>query len=102
MKITLKELRRIIKEELMVVNAKTGSRFPVLDSKKISSKILDDVKELVFDVSEDEFWKLQDELGKKEKPVEIPGVHSGWGKTPSIPKRLPIPPRPSKDPRHRH
>ena len=108
MKITLKELRKIINEELMIVNAKTGDRFPVMDTKKISPKTLDRAKEIIFDFSNVDFLDLEDELTsvaaeemEKKPAVEVPGVPTGWRQTPKVPTKLPVPPKSPEAPRRR-
>lgn len=110
MKISLKELRKLINEELVAINARSGERMPILGSnvaKIARPEILGKAMQIVFDFENDEdFFKLLSKLESEDKTkqkssLEIPGVPHGWGKTPNIPKRLPLPPAETKAPGRR-
>lgn len=123
MKITLKEIRRLIKEELMAVNARSGATFPIMgtavpkpamdkakqitiDFKNVGKLKLDntlgstlkdaDNAQITFDFDDDdEFQRMLSELEPPEqKASAIPAL-------PKIPARLPVPPPPQPKGRRR-
>jgi hypothetical protein len=107
MKMTLKDIRRLIKEELMAVNARSGATFPIMGT-NVPKPIMDKAKQIIFDFDkDDEFYKLLSQLEPSEKKATQEPVAEPKQKTsmipalPKIPARLPVPPPPEPKGRRR-
>lgn len=107
MKITLKEIRQLIKEELMAVNARSGATFPIMGT-NVPKPIMDKAKQIIFDFDkDDEFFELLSQLEPSDKKAAQEPAAAPKQKTslipalPKIPARLPVPPPPEPKGRRR-
>lgn len=70
MKITLKEIRRLIKEELMAVNARSGKVIPIMGT-AVPKPAMDKAKQITFDFKDVGKLKLDNTLGDTLTKADI-------------------------------
>jgi len=107
MKISINQLRQLIKEELVAVNARSGAVYPIM-GKNVPKTIMDKAHQIIFDFEQDdEFFKLLSQLEPSDKKAAQEPTVASKQKTslipdlPKIPARLPVPPPPEPKGRRR-